>query len=183
MKDFFEIVKKLWSNKKTRSLSILLIYLVFFIFVFMLIGSNQSLTIPNDNIENEENIKIQERQIIKLQFNGEHNFIIENNMILYNESIYDVNQMPIELSGYDISIYKIDNINKLLNTSILESTNYVENTNTYLISAKDFESIIYNNEVENEAKIRITYKENDPNNIHIDLKEYYGYEVNVELGS
>lgn len=176
MKEFIDLVKKLWANKRTRALAILLLYFVFFIFVFMFIGNSNRTPITNQRKE------LKDMKISKLEFIGDYNFIVENDTIIYNDSIYNVNELPIELLSYNLSIYTINNIDKLIDSAVLETTNHVEKTNTYLISAKEFENIIYNNIIESDLKIRIKLDE-EFNYVYIYFNEYYGYEVKINLRS
>jgi len=178
MKEFIEIIKKLWTNKRTRSLAILILYVIFFIVVFNLIGSGSKTPVITEPLD-----KLKSMHITKMEFQGQYNFIVENNTILYNEVIYNINEKPLELQNIDISIYTVNNIYNLIKSSILESTNYVDNTNTYLISSKQFESITYSNIVETDSSIRITLNEKNIKYINIDLREYNGYEVKIEVGS
>ena len=177
MKEFIEFIKKLWNNKRTRSLAILLLYFIFFVFVFLLI-ENSSTKPPIIN----ESKELIDMKISKIEFIGNDNFIVENDTIKFGESIYNVNEMPIELSSYNISIYTTENIDKLIKTAVLETTNYVEKSNTYLISVKDFESIVYNNKIESDLNIRIK-KSDDLSYICLDFRDYYGYEVRIDLRS
>jgi len=179
MKETIEFIKKLWDNKKTRSLAILLIYAIFFVFVFLFIGSFDKKPI----VKTEPLEKLQSMYVSKLEVTGQHNFKIENNLITYNDVIYTLEEKPIELSIYDTSIYTPYNIYNLIKSAILESQNYVNNNKTYLISAQEFESIIYGNAIDTNANIRITLNEDNISVITIDLKEYYGYEIKMEVRS
>jgi len=178
MKEFIEIIKKLWANKRTRSLAILILYVIFFVVVFNMIGNSSKtpvITKPLDNLKT--------MYVTKMEFTGDYNFIVENDNVIYNDTTYNINERPVELQNIDISLFTTNNIYNLINNSILESTNYVDNSNTYLIKAKDFEKIIYSKEIESESSIRITLSEKDIKNINIDLKDYLGYEVKIEVRS
>lgn len=177
MKEFIELIKNLWANKRTRALAILIMYFVFFIFVFILIGNSS----PKTPVINESK-ELKDMKISKIEFIGTDNFIFENDTIIYNDSIYNVNEMPIELLKYNLSIYTINNIDKLVESSLLETTNHVEKTKTYLISVKDFENIIYNNIIESDLNIRIKLND-DLEYVYLDFKGYYGYEVKIDLRS
>lgn len=178
MKEFIELIKKLWANKKTRALVILLLYLIFFIFVFALFSNNkQSQIIDDDPLD-----KLKNSEVLKLEFTGNHNFIVEDNLIVYNDINYNINEIPEELLIYDVSIFKTINMYNLIKNSILESKNYVENSSTYLISAKEFESIIYKKEIESSQNIRMTIND-EITYVLIDLEEYYGYKVKIYLRS
>jgi len=178
MKEFIEFIKELWNNKRTRSLAILIIYLIFFIFVFMFLNLSSKPTISNDPfgyLKSSDNYF--------LTFEAPHNFKVQGDIIKYNDVDYDINNKPLELEIYDINMFKPLNIYNLIKESNLESTNYVNSSNTYVISCKQFEKIIYSNDIESDCNIRITIYENNKDIIEIDLKEYLNYKVIMELRS
>lgn len=178
MKEFIEIVKKLWANKRTRSLVVLALYVIFFVVVFNLISNPTKTPVITKPLD-----KLKTMYITKMEFTGNYNFILENNTVIYNDAVYNIDERPEELQHIDISAFTIYNIYNLLDNSLLESTNYVDKSNTYLIKAKDFENIIYSNNIETDSDIRITLNENEIKYIKIDLKDYLGYEVNIEVRS
>lgn len=151
MKQIFSFIKNIYSNKRTRSLAILILYLIFFIFVFSL------LSIPNKNNNDE--------------FYYLNNVVIDSYNVLNNEG---------EVTYYNTDLINTNNIYKMVKNSKLESTNYLENSNTYVISVSTFEKILYNNDVVNNDSIRITLYSNK---IILDFSNYYGYIVNIELRS
>ncbi len=151
MKQIFSFIKNIYSNKRTRSLAILILYLIFFIFVFSL------LSIPNKNNNDE--------------FYYLNNVVIGSYNVLNNEG---------EVTYYNTDLINTNNIYKMVKNSKLESTNYLENSNTYVISVSTFEKILYNNDVVNNDSIRITLYSNK---IILDFSNYYGYIVNIELRS
>ena len=151
MKQIFSFIKNIYSNKRTRSLAILILYLIFFIFIFSL------LSIPNKNNNDE--------------FYYLNNVVIGSYNVLNNEG---------EVTYYNTDLINTNNIYKMVKNSKLESTNYLENSNTYVISVSTFEKILYNNDVVNNDSIRITLYSNK---IILDFSNYYGYIVNIELRS
>lgn len=151
MKQIFSFIKNIYSNKRTRSLAILILYLIFFIFVFSF------LSIPNKNNNDE--------------FYYLNNVVIGSYNVLNNEG---------EVTYYNTDLINTNNIYKMVKNSKLESTNYLENSNTYVISVSTFEKILYNNDVVNNDSIRITLYSNK---IILDFSNYYGYIVNIELRS
>ncbi len=189
MKETIEFIKSLCSNKRTRALAILVLYGIFFIFVFALISSGE--TGPrkqldgqlDESLENETTeFDLADITNYFVEVIGEDNFTYDSstNLIMYNNEIYLAEEKPIDLVDYDLEIFKPVNIAKLLEASVLESTNHIEKTNTYLLKISDFERIMYNNEIVNDNNIEIiTYEDNSK--IIIDLSNYYGYLVNIEL--
>ena len=187
MKETIEFIKNLWSNKPTRALAILIIYVVFFIFVFILISNGE--TGQRKPLESVEKPVIEEptfdlenvtNYLIEIVGNETFTYDSVTNLITYNEITYELEDKPIELENYDLNIFKPNNISKLLDVAVLESTNHIEKTNTYLVKISDLERIIYNNEVINEDSIKIIMYE-DNSKIIVDLTNYYGYLVNIEL--
>ena len=185
MKETIEFIKNLWANKRTRALAILIIYAIFFIFVFMLISSGE--TGPREQLEDpplEETLEFNLADIDNyfLEIVGKDNFTydVATNIITYDGEEYPLENIPNNLTNYDLDIYKPINLVKLLEVSILESTNHIEKTNTYLLKISDFEKIIYNNDIINDNNLKIiTYEDNSK--IIFDLSNYYGYLVNIEL--
>jgi hypothetical protein len=143
MKEFIIFIKKIWENKKTRSLSILIIYLIFFIFVFSFISSNKQ----KNTIEDE--------------------FYYLNNIEIISYNVYDT--FDNEVIDFNKELINQNLIYKLVKNSTLESTNYIENSNTYCISIESYENIVNNNIVFNDEVIRIIISDN---NIILDFTNY-----------
>ena len=182
MKETIEFIKKLWSNKRTKSLSILIMYVIFFTFVFLLISNgNQNYQKPIVE-ENNQEINIENITNYKLEIIGEDNFTYDSitNKIFYDGIYYEIENIPNIISMYDLNIFSPNNISKLLEVGTLESTNYIDKSNTYVIRISDFEKMVYNNEIINDEYIKITTYDTK---IVVDLSNYYGYIVNIELRS
>lgn len=181
MKEFIELIKKLWGNKRHRAIAILLIYFIFFIFVFSVIENDNNVNLDelkqkqeqndkdNSKEDNKDNVIIENKEF-RLQIIGLENFIIDNNTIIYEEVSYSIDSGIIDLSKYNIDYFTIDNINDLISKGILESVNYIDNSKSYLIDV-----INYDNTKEGNFRI-IVYE----NKIEIDLVEYFNYKVIME---
>lgn len=185
MKETIEFVKKILKNQKTRSLAILIMYGVFFAFVFLLISSgshNYQNNVENENIENNDDIKLEDITNYRLEIIGEDNFTYDSdiNKVFYDGIYYEVENIPEIIGKYDLKIFNPSNVSKLLKVSTLESTNYIDKSDTYVVKISDFEKIIYNNEMVNDEYIKIIKYDSK---IVIDLTNYYGYVVNIELRS
>lgn len=180
MKETIEFIKKLWSNKRTKSLAILIIYFIFFIFVFTLISSG-SHNYQNTEETNKEN-KLEDITNYRLEIIGEDNFTYDSNTdkVFYDGIYYEIDNVPEIISKYDLNIFSPSSVSKLLEVGTLESTNYIDKSDTYVIKISDFEKIIYNNEIINDEYIKIIKYESK---IIVDLSNYYGYVVNIELRS
>ena len=180
MKETIEFIKKLWSNKRTKSLAILLIYFIFFIFVFTLISSG-SHNYQNNEETNKED-KLEDITNYRLEIIGEDNFTYDSNTdkVFYDGIYYEIDSVPEIISKYDLNIFSPSNVSKLLEVGTLESTNYIDKSDTYVIKISDFEKIIYNNEIIDDEYIKIIKYESK---IIVDLSNYYGYVVNIELRS
>ena len=92
MKEFIEIVKNLLANKRTRSIAILLLYIVFFIFVFAFINSASKPVIKDEDI-------ISNKKIYRIEIEGLDHLIYEDNKIIYNGDVVD--ELP---SNYNLNI-------------------------------------------------------------------------------
>lgn len=180
MKETIEFIKKLWSNKRTKSLAILLIYFIFFIFVFTLISSG-SHNYQNNEETNKED-KLEDITNYRLEIIGEDNFTYDSNTdkVFYDGIYYEIDNVPEIISKYDLNIFSPSNVSKLLEVGTLESTNYIDKSDTYVIKISDFEKIIFNNEIIDDEYIKIIKYESK---IIVDLSNYYGYVVNIELRS
>lgn len=158
MKEFIQIIKKLWQNKRTRAIAILLLYIVFFLFVFSVLSPSNKNTNKNTTPTDE--------------------FYYLNNVEIVSYNVYDpFNNL---LEDYDTSLINNSIIYNVVKSSVLESTNYIDNSNTYSISVKDFEKIINNVSIEQEGMIRTTISDT---NIILDFTQYYGYKINIDIRS
>lgn len=165
MKETIELIKKLWSNKRYRSLAILLIYGIFFAFVFLFISTaNKQVYIEN---------KYNYYQII---INDDIVYDSLDNTITYSNNVYSIDDLPEELKQYDIKIFNPDKIFKLIDKATLESTNYLNKINTYIIDITEFDDSL-------EGILKINTYGEKVNEILVILNEYYGYDVRIKLRS
>lgn len=188
MKETIQFIKKMWANKRTRAIAILIIYAIFFMFVFILISNGTHETqIPEEPDEITEQEKeeqgieiIKNIKDYKLEFVFEETFTYDSstNLITYKDKDYLLEEKPLELSDYKIGTYTPTNIYNLLKTGVLETTNHLENSNTYLVKYSDYENIFNNSIVESDENIRITTYNEPITKIKIELSSYV---VNVEL--
>ena len=184
MKEVIELIKSLWSNKRYRAVAILLIYGIFFCIILMLLSSGKQVKQP-DLKKKETDI----RDAISSQYKiteEEFTFIFERytnseDTIIYNGETLNLVEMPEELLKYDLSIYNMDNIYKLLEKATLASTNHLEDSKNYIISVSLFEEIIYQNEIINEEVIYITTYNEKIDKITIDYNGYYDYTVDISI--
>jgi len=153
MKECFEFIKKLWQNRRTRALAILIIYIIFFIFVFSIINSTDD-DIPTDEFTYLKNIEIINYNVV-----GKYDTLVET---------------------YDSGLISGELIYQIVKNSTLESTNYRDNSNTYYLSINDYEKIKSNLTVEVQGAIRTTVS---PEKITLDFSEYYGYIINIDIRS
>ncbi len=188
MKETIQFIKKMWANKRTRAIAILIIYAIFFMFVFILISNGTHETqIPEEPDEITEQEKeeqgievIKDIKDYKLEFVFEETFTYDSltNLITYNDKEYLLEEKPFELSDYKIGVYTPVNIYNLLKKGVLKTTNHLENSKTYLVKYSDYELIFNNNEVESEENIEITTYNEPITKIKIELPSYV---VNIEL--
>lgn len=151
MKQVIEFIKTLWQNKRTRALAILIIYIIFFVFVFAILNSSN----------NKE----------------EDRFYYLKNINIVNYNVLDNNDNIV--TYYDSNLINGEVVYKLVKNSTLESTNYIDNSNTYYISIIDYEKL-QNIDVLNEGGIRTTVSDDK---IILDFIEYYGYKIILDVRS
>ncbi len=186
MKETIQFIKKLWGNKRTRALSILIIYAIFFTFVFALIQSGTheikkpSESYEEDNLQNDfilENVND-----YLLEFVGKETFTYDSvtKLITYQNIEYHLEEQPSVLDSYNFIFLTPKNISDLLINGTLATKNYLNKTETYLVKISTFEKIINNVDVLNNDNIEITVYE-DNSKIIVDLSDYYGYLINMEL--
>lgn len=151
MKQVIEFIKTLWQNKRTRALAILIIYIIFFVFVFAILNASN----------NKE----------------EDKFYYLKNINIVNYNVLDNNDNIVMY--YDSNLINGEVIYKLVKNSTLESTNYIDNSNTYYISIIDYEKL-QNIDVLNDGGIRTTVSDDK---IILDFTEYYGYKIILDVRS
>ena len=176
MKETFEIIKKLWENKKTRAIAILVLYVIFFAFVISIIQAPDEVQV----VETSSFDTILKYQIDKIEISGEDNFVYVNNQIIYEDNTYEIGDVS-KLDIYDLSIFSISNIHKLLKKASLENTNYLEHSNTYYMSYADFNKIV-GSEESGAFNVHIKLYD-DYSKVIIDLNECCGYEAQIDLRS
>lgn len=167
MRETFSFIKKLFDNKKTRSLAFLILYFIFFIFVFATLNNVTNVLKSNDT-EKDEPLDVIDEPI-------KDEFFYIKDIDLSNYKIISLDEVSLDERFVDsIVIYNT------LKNSKLESTNYIDESNTYIISIVDFEKKVFGNELDLLGNVRIIlFKEK----IVLDLSEYLGYSIEFEIGS
>lgn len=161
MAKYFNKIKEIWQNRRYRSI-IILFFILYFSFVFSLINASKS-----------TEVKLTGLEAFKVKTN--YSYTIE-----YLGNYYNLNNMPDELKKYNIENYNPKNIYNLIKNATLESTNYIENSNTYIISETSVNKIIYNDDLEINNNIKIiTYLSND-NVIKVKI-DFIDYSLSLEV--
>ncbi|MEG2322491.1 MAG: hypothetical protein RSB71_03320 [Bacilli bacterium] len=127
MKEVIAFIKKIWANKRYRSLVILGMYFIFFGLVFLYIYT------PKNNVVLEPLDKFKNITSYSYEISGKDNFKVlvdGQTVITYNDNTYTT--LPDNLN-YDLSLFEPISIYNLIKRGTLESTNYVEHSNTYLV--------------------------------------------------
>lgn len=190
MKETLELLKKLMSNKKTRSLAILLLYFIFFIFVFALINnSTPSESLKEEQEKKEEQVlegieKLQQLETYRVNIKSdiEFTFDYKTNTYEYLDNNYIKGEDDDIFKEYNLEIFTSTNIYNLLKKATLESTSYLNNTDTYLISIGDFEKIVNNIDNDNANYIKLVVYKDNYDKVEIDFNSYYNYNVLIEFG-
>lgn len=141
--------KELWSNKRYRSIIKLLFYFIFFVILFLILGST-----PDETDYYQKKVKFADYV--------SYNFILNINV---NDNIYSINgsryydMYQFSYGGENFKISFSDIIKSNLDKNIINSFNYDPNLisniikNSNLISEK---KIISNNEIVKEYSITLT---------------------------
>ena len=206
--DIFKKIKQGLKNPKTKSLTLLGIYALFFIFVFVVLNFSSS---KETNVVDKV-IKEKEENTIT---SYEYIYTINNNNVLseitgtysngkevfnYNNKKYYIKDSKVYLSDNDsveiteelplnIISYNYNNINKLIESSeFIEKTTYKDNSEktTYNITSDKYFEILKSNisNVSNYAisNISIIVKSSKyVDEVLIDLSSYFGYVNTIEI--
>ena len=168
---------EIWKEPKKNALIKLGMYAIFFIFVFFILNSLQTLPPKEDIITNPlDDFKT------KINYQYEINDILvkvtgHRKIVMYQDIEYEIDNIPIEIEEFIININPTK-IAELIDLGTLESTNHINNSETYIVELKDFVFIINNEEIESIETIRITVYENDDSIIKVilDLTNYFEFE-------
>ena len=207
MKEYWKKFKEFRKDPKKKSISLLIIYGIFFIFVFIYIKSGNKVTQPVNNNINQNINESTKKDNVVTSYEYNYNIIINENVIelsgvYYNgqnefkiNENYPIVDNIIKINDYQI---KIDNINKLEYNNLksflekynLKSRKIEYNDNTikyeYMIPNNEF-SILLNEENNTDGKVIIEVIENKYiEKVNMNLKEYYNidnYNINIEYNN
>lgn len=206
--DIFKKIKQGLKNPKTKSLTLLGIYALFFIFVFVVLNfSNSKETNVVDKVikEKEESTITSYEYIYKINNNNVLSEITGTysngeEVFNYNNKKYYIKDSKVYLSDNDsveiteelplnIISYNYNNINKLIESSeFIEKTTYKDNSEktTYNITSDKYFEILKSNisNVSNYAisNISIIVKSSKyVDEVLIDLSSYFGYVNTIEI--
>ena len=203
----FRDISEYLKNPKKKSLTLLGIYVVFFIIVFILINMGSSsdnyinYTEENEsdieNIESEKNNDILNYKYIYKIYDDENLFEINGkynndvNTFTYNgfdyikdDEIIYLDNVPVE---FDFNIYSYEEIKLLIENSDSETKYKNSDRIIYNININKYFELL--NEISNcnyidcsNIFISITIQENKfINSVIIDLSDYYGYRYIIEI--
>jgi hypothetical protein len=186
--EFIKKVRENLKDPKKKSATLLSMYVVFFIFVFALISSN--------------NYSTSEETIINKTLNYEYEVKInDNDNLIYIKGIYKDNINSFKYNGVDcvnnsnnlycnnlnIDNYKYETIELLLENSESITTYKNSNNKVYNISLNKYFDIFkednYCNTTECENMLVSIMVEKDDfiHALAIDLSSYYGYNYKIEI--
>ena len=194
---FFKKIREYLKDPKKKSLTMLGIYAIFFIFVFIFINTGNSSTpdyVPEDTtneINNYEYIyKINNNEIINeitgTYKNNEDSFNYNGLNYIKKENTIYLNNAPVTLD-FDIDRYKYNNIELLIENSDSKTTYKESNKVIYNINVNKYYTLL--NEVNNcniidctNIEIPITVESSgNIDYVLIDLSNYYGYKYTIEI--
>lgn len=183
MKEKYHKIKEFLANPKKKSLTLIIIYAIFFGFVFLYINSSKSIdsniTINNNNNNNNINIssyeyiyEFNETKITGTYYNSKLVFYIDNTKYDIDESV-NIKELNID---YPIIELSYNNIKKFLDNITYESKTEYKDGNTkyeYILNNQEFNDyfrlnikdelvniIVYEKDYINEIEINSSYKIN-----------------------
>ena len=195
--DFIKKIKENLKDPKKKSLTLLGIYAIFFIFVFIILNREDSSTYnyieeTTNTISSYEYIYILNNNDVINQITGtykknEETFNYNGLNYIKKEGIIYLNNTQVIDLDFDIDRYKYDNIELLIENSDSKTTYKESSKVVYNINANKYFELL--NEVNNCGVIDCTYInvsitiESDEyiNHVIIDLSNYYGYKYTVEI--
>ncbi len=205
----FRSINGILKDPKKKSLTILVIYIIFFIIVFALISTSPSPVILDSNKQDETDTKLsidsyeyiykitRQDDIIEIKgtlnkneeiftYNGLNYYRKDNVISIYEDGILK----EITNLDFDIDKYKYNNIENLIqNSTFEEKVVYKDNSekSTYNINIYDYFNLL-NEEDKCDSisceeiliNIIVESKENIEK-VSIDLTNYYNYNYTVEI--
>lgn len=195
--DFIKKAIESLKNPKTRSLTLLGFYAVFFIFVFIVLSGGNSTT-PNYEVEENTNGVSNYEYIYNINNNDIINTItgtLKNNedVFNYNSLNYIKKDGIVYLNGvetiidFDVDKYKYNNIELLIENSDFDTIYKESDKVIYNMSANEYFALL--NEQSNCSNIDcmiinvpITVESSEYiYHVIIDLSNYYGYKYQIEI--
>lgn len=208
MKEYWKKFREMRKDPKKRSIYLLIIYGIFFIFVFayMKFSQYQSAPINEENIDNEKTTIVDDNNVTGYEYEVTLN--IENDVIKIVGSFYEGNQIftvnetkyyqkdnniylyddksLVDKIEYPINKYLYSKINTIIQNYQYDSkTEYKDNNIKYVYYLSNEEiAKLFNEESLNEGNVEITiYKNNDYiSKVEYDLSQYYNksYKIIIE---
>lgn len=196
MKEYFRKFNEIRKNPKKRSISLLIIYGIFFIFVFIYISGSKSINTPNEiNSFNDSLGKVSNYEY-DIEFNINDELISFNGYYLNSEnklnidSNYTLNNNVIMYKGiiikYDLIINKLsyNSMDNFIKNYEYESKTEYKDSNIkyeYIINNKDIASYLgEDNKYEGNTNITV-YKKDYISEIDIDLSNYYNSKYIIKI--
>lgn len=204
--NFFRSIKEGLKDPKKRSLTLLGIYAIFFIFVFIFISSAPSNPTPklpvddNNEVDNNDTGKVDSYEYSykignDITVTGIHK--LNEDVFTYNDinyykkdNVIYLNDSVVENFEFDINKFSYDSMNELIKESEFEQETIYKDGNkktSYNINVqKYFTFLNEENLCDNVdcsyifASIEVDTKDYI-NSIIIDLSDYYGYEYKIEI--
>ena len=196
MKEYFRKFNEIRKNPKKRSISLLIIYGIFFIIVFIYIYNTKPINTPNEiNSFNDSLGKVSNYEY-DIEFNINDELISFNGYYLNSEnklnidSNYTLNNNVIMYKGiiirYDLIINKLsyNSMDNFIKNYEYESKTEYKDSNIkyeYIINNKDIASYLgEDNKYEGNTNITV-YKKDYISEIDIDLSNYYNSKYIIKI--
>lgn len=201
LKEYWECLKEAWKDSRKRSIIKLSLYIIFFMIVILMIRSNNTNYVVNDNVVNNDYSNYN----FNLNFNGNDiiNGTYDDTIIKYNylNQVYYINNSMtyqivnnelINTSNYSIHIDKllINYLDNYIDESVeIYKTEFNDGRikKGYEIVTEDFAYLYDNKEISDTTKINISVTYLNDEIIEIDydltlyLKTYYNIQDNYTI--
>lgn len=197
--NFIRKLRENLKDPKKKSITLLGIYAVFFILVFILIKMGESSNYNYENIEEEKTNDILNYEYIYRIYDNEDTIEVygtyKNNIDTFNygglnytkkDDIIYLDNTPVEID-FNIDRYKYNTLQALIENSDSETKYKDSNKIVYNININKYFELLNQENICDSIdctiiNVPITVQGDEfINNVIIDLSNYYGYRYNIEI--
>lgn len=203
MKEYWNKFKEFRKDPKKKSISLLIIYGIFFIFVFVYLKASTPINVPdysNTNISNNLNEVTSYEytyEIIKndlsfkingMYYNSENKISFDNDYVMKDDYIYVNDNFKIKFDILNNKLNYNNFKNFVSNYQYDSKTEYKDNTIKYIynISNNDLKDYLNEEYVGEDSSIFTVYEKDYFYKVEIDLSNFYKedkYIINIEYNN